>query len=185
MLRNQSAKIGAPSARRVSARQLAVHIGADLVAFAADRGTEVETQLRDCVTAVRERFDPPLHDSRRSASPSRMEQRDRARRMGYEDGHTISDADRESEPPFRRNVSVGVIDAQPSVPIAGMSNDARPVYLIRRSEAGAAGKQLFPHLAPTLHHGASRFLGGKTERSGRTRRRESANAERREVVDDF
>jgi hypothetical protein len=42
VLRNQSAKIGAPSARRVPARQLAVHIGADLVAFAADRGAEVE-----------------------------------------------------------------------------------------------------------------------------------------------
>jgi hypothetical protein len=105
--------------------------------------------------------------------------------MGYEDGHTVSDADRESEPPFGRNVSVGVIDTQPSVPVAGMRNDPRPVYLIRRSEAGAAGKQLFPHLAPALHHGPRRFLCGKTERSRRTRRRESANAELREAVDDF
>ena len=164
-------------------RELAKDVSADLVAFPANRGAKVETELAGGETAVRQRLDATLDDAGGGATPTRVQQRNGTRRVRHENRDAVGHGYCQGEAAFRCNMPVGGVDAEPPFPAITMGNDARAVHLIGGGESDSVGGQLLAELAPSLHNEASRLVGGQAEGSRRTCGRERADPERREIVD--
>jgi hypothetical protein len=105
--------------------------------------------------------------------------------MGNEDRNAVGDRYGERKPALGRNMTVGVVHTEPAGPISSVRDYTSAMNLRRRGQPSSVGRQLFAELAPSLHDGASSFVGHQTEGASLPGRRKGSNSERGKVVDDL
>src|SRR5919108_1463224 len=91
LARYEGAKVDDGGLRRARASESLVDVGADFVAAPADGRPKVHSKLRCRNAAVRERGDSLLDDPARGATPARVQEGRRARRMNDEDRDAVGD----------------------------------------------------------------------------------------------
>src|SRR5215831_6055061 len=116
MVGDERAKVDGRWAVHSPTSQPLEDIGTDLVAITANRGTNVKRQLRPGHAARLELVDRSLDNAARRATPTRMQQRRRARRMREEHGNTIGDRHGHAGSTVEGEVPVSVAGAQPAFP---------------------------------------------------------------------
>ena len=179
VIRNERSEINAPGrAGGVAPRELTKDVGAHLVAFAADGGAEVEAELPGGESTLRQSFDATLDDASSRTAPARVQQPDGSGRVGNEDRDAVGNGDGERKPAFGSDMTVGAVDAEPSVPTIAMNHDARTVDLIPGRESSSIRRELLSELPPALHNESCWLIRGETKGPACARRREGANAER-------
>ena len=92
------------------AGELAEDVRSDLVTAAANRGTEMDAQLRGAKATMLEGLDAVLHDAGRCAAPAGMKKTDGASGVGDEDGNAVRNGHREHQTPVDGDVSVDSVD---------------------------------------------------------------------------
>jgi hypothetical protein len=184
-IREKRAQIHGDWGARILARQLAVHVRAHLIALPADRRTEMKAQPGSDEAPVREHGNALIQYACRGAPPSRVEQRRGAGWMREEYRDAIGDRDRRGSAALRCCVTVGVRHPQPSFPIARVHGDVGAVHLTSSGEAWSERAHFVDKRVPARHHLGHGLRPVRAVGSCRSRRRDGANAEGREVVDDL
>ena len=121
--------------------ELAVYIGLHLVALPTDGGTEVNAQLRSGKATLGQRLEPVLDDARCRSAPAGVKNRRSAGRMRDEDRDTIRDTDDKRDAAINRCMSIGVINAEPTIPARLVHDHARAVNLSSRGKPHTARLQ--------------------------------------------
>ena len=134
---------------------------------------------------MRERLDAVLHDVGSSAAPAGMKETDGAGRVGDKDGNAVRDRHRENQTPVDGDVSVDGVDAQPAFPPRTVNDHPAAVHLRRMRQSASFVAQLLAQSDPSRNHLAHRLGATEAEAAGRACRREGADAEGSEFVDNL
>ena len=91
LLGEERAEIDVALANGLPAGELLEHIGANLIAAAADGRAQVDLQIGGVEARIDQTRNALLHDSAGSAAPSCVQQRDRSVRVRHKNGNAICD----------------------------------------------------------------------------------------------
>ena len=105
--------------------------------------------------------------------------------MGDEDRNAIRDSDCQRDSPFGRDMSIGLISPEPSLPPAGVDQHASAMDLPDRRESTGGVGNLVLDRRPPAHDLFYRVLAREAEGAGVTGSRERANPPTLEVGDYF
>jgi hypothetical protein len=185
VLGDQGSQIDVAGTGRWLSGELLADLGTYLVASPADCRSQMDRELVGRQAVSRQRRNCLGGDVGRCAFPTRVEQRHDSRRVGDEDGDAVGDADGERDSLLRRDVSVCLTAPKPTLPPAGVDENAGAMDLPDRSEASSSFRQLPLHCAPPSHDFVDGIGAGEAERPGITRRSEGANPPLLEIGDYF
>ncbi len=180
----QQSKVHVTVADGIPTGQLAVHLGADFIAAAANGGPEVDVEVSRAPSggndAINERGDDPAS----RAAPTHVRDRDRAVGVGHEYRHAVRDGDGSRA---RRAHELRIESLQPhdGLPRRRVLGDCRPVHLDRAHQSGYRRVKRLMKGQPPLSAQWSDLSGRKGEITGLPRRGERQDTERTELLDDF
>src|SRR5476651_1006338 len=133
---DERAEVDGRGSRHRLAGELAVHIGAHLVAGPADGWPAVQPEIGGGEAELAELANGLLGDARRRASPARVQRGRWPLRMCDEDGHTIGHGHGHRRSTARAQMAVRLRSPQKALPLSVVMEDSVAVYLIRGGETG-------------------------------------------------
>jgi hypothetical protein len=185
VLRNQGPEVDVTWSRRELPRQLLSNLGGHFVASTADSRPKVDRELVGWESVTCESRDGLSGDPGRSPPPSRMKKCDDARRMRDENRHAVRNSHREGNPPFGRDMSVGLVTAEPTLPTSSVYKDPGAVDLPDGHKTPSDVDDVALHCRPATHHLVHRIVAGEAEGAGITGCGKRANSPALEVGDYF
>ncbi len=185
VLRNEGPEIDVAWPRRELPRQLLPNLGGHFVASTADSWPKVDRELVGWEPVTCESRDGLSGDPGRGAPPSRMEKSDDPRRMRDENRYAVRNSYGEGNPSFGRNMSVGLVAAEPTFPAASVYEDPSAMDLSDGHKTPSYVDDVALHCRPATHHLVHRIVAREAEGAGITGCSERANSPTLEVGDYF
>jgi hypothetical protein len=105
--------------------------------------------------------------------------------VGYEHGNAVSNSNCQRDSLLGRDMSIGLVAAEPPFPAPGMHQHASPVDLSDGSESSSRLGEIVLDGGPPTHHLVNRIVAREAESAGVTGGRERADPPSLEVRDYF